>query len=57
MTAIFTIYVFIGVFLMSVMTFQMAKYNNRSPWLWAILTAFFGAFPMAYVFFAKPKKR
>ena len=45
-----------AMFLMARMTFVMAKYNNRNPWLWALLTMFFGAFSMAYVFWF-PKKR
>lgn len=57
MTAIFTIYVLLAAFLMSLMTFKISKYNGRNPYLWAILAFFFGAFPMAYVFFAKPKNK
>jgi hypothetical protein len=31
------------------MTYDMANYQDRNPWVWAILAVLFG--PLAYVFY------
>ena len=56
MSIIVVAYIIIGYVLMALMSFKMAKYNERNPWLWAVLTVLFGAIPMAYVFFVKSRK-
>jgi len=50
------IYAAIGIALMARMTFVMAKYNGQRKWLWSVLTVLFGAIPMAYVFWSRPKE-
>jgi len=52
---LFTIYTVVCIGLLARISFLMAKYNGQNPWLWAILTVIFGAIPLAYVFYYKPK--
>jgi hypothetical protein len=33
------------------MTYDMANYQDRNPWVWAILAVLFGPLVMAYVFY------
>jgi hypothetical protein len=56
MSAFIILYAAIGIALMARMTFVMAKYNGQRKWLWAVLTVLFGAIPMAYVFWSRPKE-
>ena len=56
MSAFIIAYAAIGIALMARMTFVMAKYNGQRKWLWSVLTVLFGAIPMAYVFWSRPKE-